>query len=135
MSNPPTERRRYPRATIDYRGLLETAHGDRVPLRARDISGSGVFLYTEQKLSEFVEVSLTISLPAVGASPELTFQCSGIIVRAEDIDDEPGWPYGAAVHYTEIDESHRDAVCAYVTAVIAESDKGLEARGGRIAEC
>ena len=129
------ERRRYPRAVIDYRGILETVLGERVDLRARNISGSGMYLDTAKQLTEFIEVSLQVLLPSVGAAPELSFRCGGVVVRVEDHNRIGEWPFGAAVHFNDIDEEHRQAVCAYVDAVLAESGKGLEARGGKVGEC
>jgi len=129
------DRRRYPRAVIDYRGILETVVGDRVDLRARNISGSGIYFDTAKRLPEFIEVSLQVLLPAVGAGPELSFRCGGVVVRVEEHGDEEDWPYGAAVHFDDIDDEHRGAICAYVDAVLAESGRGLEARGGRVADC
>jgi hypothetical protein len=129
------ERRRYPRAVIDFRGILETVLGDRVELRARNVSGSGIYFDTEKRLSEFVEVSLQVWLPAIGGSAELCFRCGGVVVRVEEHGGEGDWPFGAAVHFNDIDDEHRLAICGYVDAVLAEVGKGLEARGGRIAEC
>jgi hypothetical protein len=135
MNNDFIERRRYPRAAIDYRGILETVLGDRVSLRTRNISGSGIYFDTEKRLTEFIEVSLDLALPGIGDAPELSFRCGGVIVRVEDHRGEGDWPFGAAVHFTEIDDEHRQAICAYVDAVFAESEKGMEARGGRVADC
>jgi hypothetical protein len=129
------ERRRYPRAVIDYRGILETVLGERVDLRARNISGSGMYLDTARELTEFIEISLQVLLPSVGAAPELSFRCGGVVVRVEDHGREDEWPYGAAIHFNDIDEDHRRAVCAYVNAVLAETRKGTEARGGKAGKC
>lgn len=129
------ERRRYPRAVIDYRGILETVLGDRVNLRARNISGSGMYFDTAIQLTEFTEVSIQVMLPPVGDASELSFRCGGVVARVEDYGGEGELPFGAAVHFNEIDEEHRLAICAYVDAVFAESGKGLEARGGRVGEC
>lgn len=129
------ERRRYPRAVIDYRGILETVLGERVDLRARNISGSGMYFDTAKQLTEFIEISLQVLLPSVGSGPGLSFRCGGVVVRVEDHGRGDEWPFGAAVHFNDIDEEHRRAVCAYVNAVLAESRKGLEARGGKAGEC
>ena len=118
------ERRRYPRADVDYKGVLETASGDRVNLRTQNISGSGIYFYTEKRLTEFTEVSLTVSLPPVGKAEELSFRCAGVIVRVDERVDEPNWSFAAAVHFTGIDERHRAAICAYVDEVLAEREKG-----------
>lgn len=123
MANGLVERRRYPRAAIDYRGVLETTSGDKVNLRTRNISGSGIYFDAEKKLSDFTEVSLTIALPPVGTAKALSFRCRGVIVRVEVKRDKSGWPFSTAVHFTEIDERHREAVCAYVDAVLAERRK------------
>ena len=135
MDRSNAERRRYPRAVIDYRGVLETVLGERVDLRGRNISGSGMYLDTSKQLTEFIEISLQVLLPSVGSAPELSFRCGGIVVRVEDHGGEGDWPFGAAVHFNDIDDEHRRAVCAYVDAVMAESRKGLEARGGKAGEC
>lgn len=125
------ERRRYPRAVIDYRGILETVLGERVDLRARNISGSGMYLDTTKQLTEFIEISLQVLLPSVGSAPELSFRCGGVVVRVEDHGLGSEWPFGAAIHFNDIDEEHRRAVCAYVTAVLAESGNGPRARRGK----
>lgn len=117
------ERRRYPRADVDYKAVLETASGDKVVLRTRNISGSGIYFYTEKKLTEFTEVLLDLSLPPVGVAGELSFQCAGVIVRVEDKGNASEWSFAAAVHFTGIDESYRTAVCAYVDAVLEERRK------------
>lgn len=120
------ERRRYPRADVDYKAVLETASGDEVALRTRNISGSGIYFYTEKKLTEFTEVLLNVSLPPVGTAEELSFRCTGVIVRVEDKGNASRWSFAAAVHFTGIDEGHRKAVCAYVDAVLAERRKGQQ---------
>jgi hypothetical protein len=135
MATSSAERREYPRAAIDYRGVLETAHGDKINLRARNISGSGIYFDTEKRLTEFIEVSLTVVLPPVGGEPELTFRCDGIIVRVIDNAGEGDWPFGAAVHFTDIRDYHRQAVCGYVAAVMVEKTKQWEERNGRLPEC
>lgn len=117
------ERRRYPRADIDYKAVLETASGDKVVLRTRNISGSGIYFYTEKKLTEFTEVLLDVSLPPVGGLGELSFQCAGVIVRVEEKGNASEWSSAAAVHFTGIDESYRKAICAYVDAVLEDRRK------------
>jgi c-di-GMP-binding flagellar brake protein YcgR len=123
MGNGLVERRRYPRAAIDYRGVLETTSGDKVNLRTRNISGSGIYFDADKSLTDFTEVSLTIALPPVGTAKALSFRCRGVIVRAEDSRGKKEWPFSAAVHFTEIDVGHREAVCTYVDAVLAEQRK------------
>ena len=117
------ERRRYPRADVDYKVILETASGDEVVLRTRNISGSGIYFYTRMKLTEFTEVLLDVSLPPVGGAGELSFQCAGVIVRVEDKGNASEWPFAAAVQFSGIDESYRKAICAYVDAVLEERRK------------
>jgi hypothetical protein len=117
------ERRRYPRADVDYKAVLETASGDKVNLRTQNISGSGIYFYTDKRLTEFTEVSLTVSLPAVGKMKGLSFCCPGVIVRVEGGADISDWPFAAAIHFAGIDDSHRAAICAYVDAVLAERKK------------
>ncbi len=119
MNEPLIERRRYPRADVEYKAVLETASGGAVNLRTQNISGSGIYFYVEKKLTEFTEVSLTVSLPPAGKVAGLSFQCSGVIVRVEDREGDPVWPYAAAVHFTGVDEKNRVAICDYVTAVSA----------------
>jgi c-di-GMP-binding flagellar brake protein YcgR len=114
------ERRRYPRAAVGFKGVLETTSGDKVYLRTRNISGSGIYFYTEKKLTEFTEVSLTVLLPPIGKAEELSFRCAGVIVRVEEKADKPDGLFAAAVHFTRIDEASRAAICSYVDAVSAE---------------
>ena len=114
------ERRRHPRADVEYKAVLETASGEKVSLRTRNISGSGIYFYAEKRLTEFTEVSLAISLPSVGKMKELSFRCPGVIVRVEEGADMADWPFAAAIHFTGLEESHRAAICAYVDAVLAE---------------
>ncbi len=123
MGNGLVERRRYPRAAIDYRGVLETTSGDKVNLRTRNISGSGIYFDADKKLTDFTEVSLTVALPPAGTAKALSFRCRGVIVRVEASRGKKEWPFSAAVHFTEIDQRHREAVCAYVDAVLAERRK------------
>ena len=123
MGNGLVERRRYPRAAIDYRGVLETTSGDKVNLRTRNISGSGIYFDADKKLTDFTEVSLTVALPPAGTAKALSFRCRGVIVRVEASRGKKEWPFSAAVHFTEIDQRHREAVCAYVDAVLTERRK------------
>ncbi len=117
------ERRRHPRADVEYKAVLETASGEKVNLRTQNISGSGIYFYAERKLTEFTEVSLEVSLPAVGKMKELSFRCPGVIVRVDEGADASEWPFAAAVHFTDIDDSHLAAICEYVDAVLAERKK------------
>lgn len=117
------ERRRYPRADVDYKGVLETASGDKVNLRTQNISGSGIYFCTDKRLTEFTEVSLTVSLPPVGEAKGLSFRCAGVIVRVDEMAGEPDWPFAAAVHFTGIDRAHRAAICGYVDEVLADREK------------
>ncbi len=110
------ERRRHPRAVIDYRGVLETAAGEQVKLRARNISASGIYFDAERRLAEFTEVSLIVALPAAGGEP-LEFSCAGVIVRVEENGPDASWPFSAAVHFTDIEDGNRQAISSYVASV------------------
>ncbi len=112
------ERRRSPRAALDYRGVLQTSTEGVVKLRARNISASGVYFDAEKKLPEFTEVSLEVHLPAVGKVKALSFRCAGVIVRVDYDDRRDDLPYSAAVHFTDIDDAHRAAISAYVDAIL-----------------
>ena len=117
MSGNFVERRQHPRAVIDFKGVLETGDGERVMLRARNISASGVYFDAERRLMDFAEVSLLVALPAVGGGGPLAFECTGIIVRVEKNDHgDPAWPFSAAVHFTSIADEYRQAIAAYVAA-------------------
>jgi hypothetical protein len=110
------ERRRYPRADIDYRGVLETAYAEKVNLRARNISASGIFFDADKRLEEFTVVSLVVVLPAAAGGEPLAFTCTGVIVRVDE-NKNAEWPFSAAVHFTVIEDYHRDAISGYVTTV------------------
>ena len=114
------ERRRYPRAAIDYRAILQTTADGLVKLRARNISASGLFIDAEKKLTEFTEVSLDVHLPAVCEVRPLSFKCAGVIVRVDVNEGRDDWPFSAAIHFTDIDTVHRAAISAYVEAILAK---------------
>jgi hypothetical protein len=121
MAHHTVERRTNPRAGIDFRAVLETAAGDKINLRARNISASGIYFDVDSRLNEFTEVNLVVSLPAVGRLQALVFRCEGIIVRVEENPGGGSWPYAAAVHFTGIDALHQQAVSAYVEETIARA--------------
>lgn len=121
MTKPFVERRKYPRARISYRGVLETANGGKILLRARNISASGIYFNAAGPVEEFTEVRIVVALPAVGSAEPLAFTCTGVIVRVEKNEDGD-WPYSAAVHFTEIDDYHREAIARYVAAVSAADE-------------
>jgi len=126
MTTPFVERRRYPRAEIDFRGVLEAADGEEAQLRARNISASGIYFDADRRLAEFTEVSLVVRLPSVGNLPAAQFQCAGVIVRVEERAEDTPWPFGVAVHFTAIADLHRAAIVAYVEAVLARAGAANE---------
>ena len=111
------ERRLYPRADIDFRGILDTADNDRINLRACNISASGVYLFADKKLAEFTEVSLLVLLPALNKGRPLSFRLTGVIVRVDERSGDNAWPYGVAVHFTAIEENQRQSIREYVEGV------------------
>jgi len=101
---------------------METADGERVLLRARNISASGIYFDAAGPVREFAEVRLVVALPAVGRAEPLAFTCTGVIVRVVANEGRDEWPFSAAVHFTVIDDVHREAIARYVAAA-AEAER------------
>lgn len=105
------ERRKYPRADIDFRGVIETAGQETIELRARNISATGMYFTLPVRLETFTEVAITVALPATDGGRGACFKCQGVIVRVDELDDGI---YGVAVHFTFIEEDCRQAIISYV---------------------
>ncbi|HZQ94891.1 MAG TPA: PilZ domain-containing protein [Candidatus Sulfotelmatobacter sp.] len=94
------ERRSGTRITTRVPTRLRTSQGSEVPAQTRDVSASGVFLYTNSKMEEGTEVELVLILPPELTSGEKCWVCcQATVVRVED----QGSEFGVAAQIRRMD--------------------------------
>jgi len=94
------ERRSGTRIATRVSTRVRTAHGGDHAAQTRDVSASGVFLYTNSKMEKGSEVELVLILPPELTSGEKCWVCcQATIVRVE----EEGKEFGVAAQIRRMD--------------------------------
>lgn len=117
------ERRKKPRANANFDLHLEFP-GQAGSARVRDISGSGVRCESDRPVPMMTLVQMRIQLPGGGASVPREIVCRGAVVRSEPISragpanaaQRSGTPYDIAIFFTEMRDSDREDVEAFVAS-------------------
>jgi hypothetical protein len=85
------ERRSGTRIASRVSTRVRTAKGAEVSAQTRDVSASGIFLYTNSKMEQGTEVELVLILPPELTSGEKCWVCcQATVVRVEDHGPEFG---------------------------------------------
>lgn len=94
-----TERRAGTRIATRVSTRVRTAQGADVNAQTRDVSASGVFLYTKSKMEKGTEVELVLILPPELTSGEKCWVCcQATVVRVEE-----GPEFGVAAQIRRMD--------------------------------
>jgi PilZ domain len=94
------ERRSGTRIATRVSTRVRTTQGIELPAQTRDVSASGVFLYTDSKMEKGSEVELVLILPPELTSGEKCWVCcQATIVRVED----EGPAFGVAAQIRRMD--------------------------------
>jgi hypothetical protein len=94
------ERRSASRITNKVPARVRTAQGDEHSAETRDVSASGIFLYTQSRMEPGSEVELVLILPPELTSGERCWVCcQATVVRVE----ESGTRFGVAAQIRRMD--------------------------------
>ena len=94
------ERRSASRITNKVPARVRTAQGDEHSAETRDVSASGIFLYTQSRMEPGSEVELVLILPPELPSGERCWVCcQATVVRVE----ESGTRFGVAAQIRRMD--------------------------------
>ena len=95
-----TERRSGTRVSTSVPTRVRTPQGDDHAAQTRDVSASGIFLYTKSRMEAGAEVELVLILPPELTSGEKCWVCcQAIIVRVE----QQGSEFGVAAQIQRMD--------------------------------
>lgn len=102
MSDPTAERRSRQRLTAHLPVRLRQPNGPELDATTRDLSSSGIFLYSEKGLEPGTKIELVITVPAaLGIGNGGWALCQASVVRVEDR-SEKGVGVAAALDRIEL---------------------------------
>lgn len=104
-----TERRAEPRAEVDLEVHYRTAQ-EFLSAYARNISGGGMFIRTQQSLPLNQAVRVRFTLPGVAHK----FEIRGIVVWSNPAPSRSSFPSGMAVKFLEIDPKSQKLIQDFV---------------------
>ena len=100
-TKPDGERRSGTRIATRISTRVRTPQGADLTAETRDVSTSGVFLYTNYKMEKGTDVELILILPSELTSGEKCWvSCQATIVRVEE--RSPEWGVAARIHHMDI---------------------------------
>ncbi|MBI2561822.1 MAG: TIGR02266 family protein [candidate division NC10 bacterium] len=111
-----TDRRAEPRAEVDLEVHYRTAQ-EFLSAYARNISGGGMYIRSQQSLPLNQAVRVRFTLPAVAHK----FEIRGIVVWSNPAPSRSSFPSGMAVKFTEIDPKSQKLISDFVNKVTGTS--------------
>ena len=108
------DRRRHPRIDMDVGATITAADGG-FEARVKNISLSGLLLYSEKPVPEMTIVGMRLALPEQVQRniPAMAFEISGAVVRCDPIENgEDG--YELAVFLTDMPRESREALHDFI---------------------
>lgn len=111
-----TDRRVEPRAEVDLEVHYRTAQ-EFLSAYARNISGGGMYIRTQQSLPLNQAVRVRFTLPGVAH----TFEIRGIVVWSNPAPSRSSFPSGMAVKFLEVDPKSRKLISDFVTKATGTS--------------
>ncbi|MBI4736713.1 MAG: TIGR02266 family protein [candidate division NC10 bacterium] len=118
-----TDRRAEPRAEVDLEVHYRTAQ-EFLSAYARNISGGGMYIRTQQSLPLNQAVRVRFTLPGVAH----TFEIRGIVVWSNPAPSRSSFPSGMAVKFTEIDPKSQKIISDFVNKVTGTSSPTTQKR-------
>jgi hypothetical protein len=113
MTQSPSERRRHPRAALDWPVTLELPEGP-CEARLRDVSRIGLCFFLDRPVTEMTVLSMQIVLPPpLPDSPGAQVNGSGVVVRCQPLSTLVDH-YEIAVFLNDMDEEQRKRLDAFV---------------------
>ena len=111
-----TDRRVEPRAEVDLEVHYRTAQ-EFLSAYARNISGGGMYIRTQQSLPLNQAVRVRFTLPGIAHK----FEIRGIVVWSNPAPSRSSFPSGMAVKFTEIDPKSQKIISDFVNKVTGTS--------------
>ncbi|MFH0946456.1 MAG: PilZ domain-containing protein [Planctomycetota bacterium] len=108
------DRRRHPRVDLDVGAVITSAEGG-FEAQVKNISLSGLLLYSSRSVEEMTIVGMRLSLPAQPERnmPAIVFEISGAVVRCDPVEDGSG-RYELAVFLTDMPRESREALHDFI---------------------
>lgn len=110
------DRRTDPRAEVDLEVHYRTAQ-EFLSAYARNISGGGMYIRSQQSLPLNQAVRVRFTLPGVAHK----FEIRGIVVWSNPAPSRSSFPSGMAVKFTEIDPKSQKIISDFVNKVTGTS--------------
>lgn len=109
------ERRRYPRAKVDFAIRVDDAISI-IETRAKDVSCSGLYCQTERSIPVMTKVAATLLLPLQGKSGVAIkeIKCVGVVVRSQLKAQRDEFFYDTAIFFTHLRKDDEKRIARYV---------------------
>lgn len=107
------ELRRSPRINVTWRGMIKIAEGNILPIRAINVSATGVLILSPQALMINKEFHCMLEIPHIGQDSTQTYKVPCKIAILHSI--LSGDAFRIGVRFVEISELHQDLLDAWVS--------------------
>lgn len=107
------ELRRSPRINVTWRGMIKVAEGNILPIRAINVSATGVLILSPQALTIDREYHCMLEIPQIdhGAKYPYKVPCKVVILHSILSGDS----FRIGVRFAQISELHQDLLNAWVS--------------------
>lgn len=107
------ELRRNPRITVTWRGFLKLNDGHLIPVRAQNVSESGLMILCPQSLPVNHHYQMMLEIPCIDHSDAPPYKVPCRISVLHSILSEDSFRIG--VEFLELSSLHRDLIAAWVS--------------------
>lgn len=107
------ELRRNPRVTVTWRGFLKMNDGHLIPVRAQNVSESGLMILCPQALPVNHHYQMMLEIPCIDHSDSPPYKVPCRVSVLHSILSEDNFRIG--VEFLELSPLHRDLIAAWVS--------------------
>jgi c-di-GMP-binding flagellar brake protein YcgR len=109
------ELRRSPRINVTWRGIVKLDDGDLIPIRAMNVSSTGILLHCNHALHANKEYQIMLEIPHIDQVSNALYRVPAKVQILHCI--LSGEAFRIGVRFVEVAEIHRDLVRAWVSLV------------------
>ena len=109
------ELRRSPRINVTWRGMIKVAEGQILPIRAINVSATGISILSAQPLTIEREYHCMLEIPHIGHESKVPYKVPCKVAILHSI--LSGDAFRIGVRFVEISDLHKDLLNAWVSLV------------------
>lgn len=109
------DRRHYPRADLEFDVSIDSAEMPELPVKALNLSASGIYCVSTERLGELTRVNLALRIEEEDAE----IKARAVVIREEQL---PNGNYGIGMFFTSIADEDRATIAELVADITQELD-------------